>query len=280
MAKLRKNVTYLIDANNYVCRKYRVVPPPCEYSNDFLEKIDGWVEREIAENNRHPEVFIVFDGGAKECTLTSKYAKVIIAPNRIKADHIIFEKAHEIRDTNLNRVIRIISDEKDNEFATLREEDFELYDNDYLAERINHKVDKEDIDYRYLNEELKSLFKITDDNVEEKKNKTPPKPPPKFYDYILKLHDECLETRLSAITALRDFPNDSVILHLKIHLEKEENSEVKKHILDVLLHFSSKYEIGQVYLGILLRALDRILARETNNDIRTSVIMLKDKLVS
>ena len=275
MSKLRKNVTYLIDANNYVCKKYGVVPPPCDYSNDFLEKIDRWLEREIEENNRRPEVYTVFDSGAKNCILTSKYAQIIVTLDGVKADSVILKKAHEIRETNQKRVVRIISDEKDNEFAILRKEGFEQQANDYLAAKINLKVDKENIDLGDM-EELRFLFGMADqDYLEEERKENLD-----YHELVPYLDDKSPQTRLAAVKALQNFPNDFVILSLKKLIEKEQESEVVKCALDVLWRISLKHEISEICQQHLLGVALRIWNNETDKSVKMRAGLLLYQLAT
>jgi hypothetical protein len=281
------NLTFLIDGNNFLCKEYGFVPPKCDDSNIFLEDLDKWILCEIDKKGRKIEIFTVFDSGAKSCTLSSEYAKIIIAPGGVKADSVILEIAHAIRRENPGRIIRVISDEQGNEFAVLRQRGFEQYGNSYLANKIHKKLDKENMDWGEK-EEYKALFGIQDEGHldEEKKEKTSKKEKsskkktPKYYDHILCLDDNSLEVRLNAINALRDFPNDSVVFHLRMSLEKEQNTQARKCILEVLLWIACKYEIGQLYLRLLVETLDKILARETKVEVILPVTILRDKLIS
>ena len=130
------NVTYIIDGNNYVCEKYDVSVPTCDQLYEFLAEIDKWLEHEIERKKRRIEVYVIFDPGAKKCVFEITHAKVRVTDAE-KADGKILRIPRKIKLQNASgHIVRIVSNERGNEFAILRSEGFEQIETSRFATKI------------------------------------------------------------------------------------------------------------------------------------------------
>jgi membrane-anchored protein YejM (alkaline phosphatase superfamily) len=157
------NLIYIIDGNNYLCEEHGVSVPTCNHANEFLVKIDNWLEYNASEENKKITAYVVFDSGAKDCSLLSAYAHVEVANNE-KADRVILRLARKLKRESQCKVI-IISNEHGNEFLTLRKEGFEQEKNSVFAKKIRLGEDKAEAYFDdNLNDEIKSLFGVDNDD--------------------------------------------------------------------------------------------------------------------
>jgi hypothetical protein len=271
-------VTYLIDANNYICRQRGISKPSVQDTEQFISQVDDWLRQYEQETGRVPKVLIVLDPSASACDLSDPFDRwqVVVAQPGVTADELIAEKARALHYSQPNRHIRIVTDDHHDEFERLRDDGFALYANSWLRQKLSAVKPDDDL-------------AAYEDGQRQAARLKPRKPPLKTDEprddpaaaHLRRLQSDDARTRKKAARALRHFTDREAYTALERCARSDNDPSVRKtavkslvEVGQYLARLDSKYRLE------LWESLSWLSLHETDDNVRALASRWCDNLKS